>query len=177
MTATGLRRALTSAFAFASALAACSSPPNDEDAYRPLAVGDTVPPYAATTLRGDSVRVGSTGALTLVNVWATWCTSCREEMADLEAIHRDYAPRGLRVVAVSVDKGDGEKVRRFAEAERLTFAIAHDPAGRVQQLYQVAAVPETYLVSADGRLLWQRKGGLHGAAAEARTAINRAIGS
>jgi cytochrome c biogenesis protein CcmG, thiol:disulfide interchange protein DsbE len=157
------------------ALCACSGREIGGEVYRPLAVGDAVPAYASATLAGDTVRVGGVGRLTLVNVWATWCTSCREEMADLEAIHRDYASRGLRVVAVSVDAGNGERVRRFVESERLTFTVAHDPGGRVQQLYRVAAVPETYLVSTDGRLLWQLRGGLHGNAARARAAIDRAL--
>jgi hypothetical protein len=89
------------------------------------------------------------------------------------------APRNISGAkyALSVDGGSGQKVRRFVEAERLTFAVAHDPGGRVQQLYRVAAVPETYLLSKDGRLLWQLRGGLHGAAGRARAAIDRALGS
>jgi peroxiredoxin len=100
-----------------------------------------VPTYAAPTLAGDTVRVTAGGPLTLVNVWATWCTSCREEMADLEAMQRDYGPRGLRVVAVSVDEGSVERVRRFVEREKLTMPIAHDPEGRIQRLYSVVGVP------------------------------------
>jgi peroxiredoxin len=138
-------------------------------------VGDTVPALALRTLGGDSVRVGAGGPVTLVNVWATWCTACREEMADLESLHRDFASQGLRVLAVSVDQGDGARVRRFASRERLTMPIAHDPTGLVQELYQVMAVPETYLVGGDGRLLWRQAGGLHGAPDAARDAVARAL--
>ena len=112
--------------------AACSTPPGATRPFRPLVVGDRAPAYAARTLAGDSVRVGA-GTPVLLNVWATWCTSCREEMADLAALDREYAPRGVRVLAVSVDAGDGTRVRRFAEAEQLPFAVAHDPAGVVQK--------------------------------------------
>jgi peroxiredoxin len=115
--------------------------------------------------------------VTLVNVWATWCTACREEMADLEALHREFQPRGLRVVAVSVDEGDGTRVRRFARQARLTMPVAHDPSGTVQDLYQVMAVPETYLVATDGRLLWRQAGGLHGAPEAARRAVVAALSS
>lgn len=148
------------------------------DAFRPLAVGDTVPAYAALTLTGDTARVGGGDrGPVLVNVWATWCTACREEMADLEALHREFGPRGLIVLGVSVDEGDGVRVRRFVDRERLTFVVAHDPAGRVQQLYGTVGVPETYLVGADGRLLWRRAGNIHGALDEARTLIARAVGT
>ena len=145
------------------------------DAFRPLAVGDRVPTLALRTLAGDSLRVEAGGPVTLVNVWATWCSSCREEMADLEALHRDFGPRGLRVVAVSVDDGDGTRVRRFVARQRLTMRVAHDPAQQVQALYQVMAVPETYLMGRDGRLLWRQTGGLHGAPEVARSAVTKAL--
>lgn len=157
----------------------------DGGAFRPLAVGDAVPGYAAAVVgggAGDSVRIaaGDSAArgaapLTLVNVWATWCTSCREEFVDLERLHRDYAPRGVRVVAVSVDESGDERVARFAKTEGATFTIAHDPEGRVQRLYQTVGVPETYLVSGEGRLLWRHGGALRNGATDAREAIDRAL--
>ena len=156
---------------------------SDDEAFRPLAVGDSVPAYA-TALVGapgggaprDSVRVAAgAGGPTLVNVWATWCTACREEFGDLERLHREYAPRGVRVVAVSVDEGSDEKVARFAKAAGVTFAVAHDTDGAVQRLYQTVGVPETYLVSADGKLLWHKAGALDRGAPEARKALEEAV--
>lgn len=146
--------------------------PASDAAFRPLAVGDTVPAYVARTLRGDSVRIGAGEPLTLVNVWATWCTSCREEFATLERVQRDYAPRGLRVVAVSVDLGHPERVARFAAAQGATFTVALDPEGRIQQQFQVVGVPSTYLVARDGRLLWAYTGELPDSV---RSAVDRAM--
>jgi thiol-disulfide isomerase/thioredoxin len=162
----------------AAMLVACNSPARDaaDDAFRPIAVGDSMPVYNARTLAGDSVRVGPGEPLTLVNEWATWCTSCREELGDLEHLARDYAPRGLRVLAVSVDQGTPKRVSRFVQAQGLTLTVVHDAAGRIQRLYRTVGVPSTYLVSKDGRLLWQQTGGLHGAPDAARAAIERALG-
>jgi peroxiredoxin len=145
-------------------------------AFRPIQVGDRAPAYAARTLSGDTVRVGA-GAPVLLNVWATWCTSCREEMADLAALSREYAPNGVTVLAVSVDAGDGVRVRRFAESEKLPFVVAHDPGGEVQKAFQAVGVPETYLISGDGRMLWVQRGGLHGAPANVRTTLDSLVGS
>lgn len=159
-----------------------SAPAGDTAAFRPLSVGDPAPVYAVArlTLAGapaDTLRVGGAGQpVTLVNVWATWCTSCREEMGDLEALHREFGPRGLRVVGVSVDNGPEARVRRFAERERLTFALAHDPEGRVQDAFRVVGVPETYLVDGAGRVRWARAGNVHGVLGEARGAIAEALG-
>ena len=144
-------------------------------AFRPLEVGDTVPAYVSATLAGDTVRIAAGQPLTLVNIWATWCESCREEMADLQQLQQEFGPKGLRVLGVSVDNGDGTRVHRFAEGERLTFPIAHDPEGRIQRLYRAVGVPETYLVSRDGRLLWRQQGGLHGNPQAARASVERAL--
>jgi thiol-disulfide isomerase/thioredoxin len=143
-------------------------------AFRPLRVGDHAPAYTARGINGDSVTTGS-GAPVLLNVWATWCTSCREEMADLAALSRAYAPKGVKVVAVSVDVGDGTRVRRFADAEKLPFVVAHDPDGEVQRRFQAVGVPETYLISANGTLLWVQRGGLHGAARAVRATLDSAV--
>lgn len=144
-------------------------------AFRPMAVGDVVGAYTVATLEGDTVRLGGAERLTVLNVWATWCTECREEMAELQALHTEFAPRGVRVVGVSVDKGDGSRVQQFTEQERLTFTIALDPDGRVQRLYQVVGVPETFVIGSDGRLLWRWIGNLRPAVDSVRAVLAGAI--
>ena len=155
--------------------AGCSKGESRGEAFRPFSIGDRTPAYAVVTLAGDSIRVGA-GTPVLLNVWATWCESCREEMADLAALSQKYSSRGVKVVAVSVDNGDGTRVKRFNESEKLPFAVAHDPTGEVQRKFQAVGVPETYLVSGDGRLLWVRRGGLAGAEAGVLAGLDSAVG-
>jgi thiol-disulfide isomerase/thioredoxin len=158
------RRVRVVAASLVALLAACTGGDGaGGERFRPLAVGEPVPGYAARTLGGDSARVGpeSGAPLTLVNVWATWCVPCRKEFPELERIQQAYADRGLRVLAVSIDRGDeDDDVRRFVEEMGATFEIGRDPEGRIQDRFQTIGVPETYLVSADGRLLWRRVGEL-----------------
>src|SRR5690348_12573432 len=171
-----MKRALLSVAALALVTtSACSKQAESRgEAFRPLMVGDTKPAYRAVSLGGDTVRVGA-GTPVLLNVWATWCESCKEEMADLAALEKKYAPEHVKVVAVSVDNGDGTRVKRFAESEKLPFIVAHDPAGEVQHKFQAVGVPETYLVSGDGRLLWVRRGGLAGAGPEVEAGLDSAV--
>jgi thiol-disulfide isomerase/thioredoxin len=72
------------------------------DSLRPLTDGDPAPAWGGVTLSGDSVgaHVGDTPLL--VNVWATWCVPCREEMPALQQLHEETEGR-LRIVAVSID--------------------------------------------------------------------------
>src|SRR5690606_20836901 len=72
--------------------------------YAPLQRGDEAPAYGAVSLDGDSVALASlAGRPVLLNVWATWCPPCREEMPALQELHDRYDERGLAVVAVSLD--------------------------------------------------------------------------
>ena len=150
-------------------------------AFRPLQPGDAAPTYTAAVVAGTgaggTVPLGGAGPVRLVNVWATWCTSCREEMADLDSLYRRYHDRGLAVVAVSVDQGSPDKVRRYAASQQLAMAVAHDPGGTVQGLFGVVGVPETYLIDRTGQVVWKLAGNVHGAVPAARAASEQALGS
>lgn len=174
------RRLLAAALGVAAALAAACANKADQPAnaaFRPLGVGAAVPEYAVRSLAGDTVRLGGAEQPTVLNVWATWCTSCREEMASLDSLQREFGARGVRVVGVSVDQGDDARVQRFAASNRLAFTVAHDPAATIQQLYQVVGVPTTFVVGADGKLLWQHTGNISDSFDEVRGVVRRAVGA
>jgi thiol-disulfide isomerase/thioredoxin len=78
-------------------LAACGDAPPGT-----VAVGKPVPPYVAQVLDGDRTSLADLqGRPVLLNVWATWCGPCQKEIPALEALHREYGPKGLRVVGVA----------------------------------------------------------------------------
>lgn len=122
----------------------------------PVSVGTAAPDFRATTL--DAAAPATTkgiadyrGQVVLLNVWATWCPPCRVEMPSIERIHQEYGPRGLKVVAVSIDdKGQEQAVRDFARGLGLTFELLHDPTGAIQKAYQTTGVPETFVIGGDG---------------------------
>jgi peroxiredoxin len=155
--------------------AACTGARNDGVAFRPLAIGSSVPSYTARTLAGDSVHIGGAGEPTVLNIWATWCTSCREEMAALDSLKASYASHGVRVIAVSVDDGSTERVRRFAESNHLAMTVAHDPSATIEQSYQIVGVPTTFVVGRDGKLVWRHTGNVTGMLPEVRSAIDKAL--
>jgi cytochrome c biogenesis protein CcmG, thiol:disulfide interchange protein DsbE len=119
-----------------------------------VTVGKRAPAFAAKTLDARPAErslADYKGQVVLVNVWATWCAPCRHEMPSMEAMYKDFAPRGFKIVAVSVDNaGDEQKVRDFAKAFGITFDVLHDPTGAIQQTYMTTGVPENFLVGADG---------------------------
>src|SRR4051812_15912010 len=70
-------------------------------------VGDTAPDFKITADNGRTyTRADFGGKLLILNFWATWCPPCREELPSLDALQRALGPKGLVVLAVSVDKDE-----------------------------------------------------------------------
>jgi cytochrome c biogenesis protein CcmG/thiol:disulfide interchange protein DsbE len=116
-------------------------------------VGARAPNFRAIDLAtGDSVsfREHYEGAVTLVNIWATWCIPCRVEMPGMDSVYQSLAPRGFKIAAVSIDEGSPEDVRGFARDLGLSFDLLQDRSGNVQQIYQTTGVPESFLINKHG---------------------------
>lgn len=130
--------------------------------FAPLEVGSPVPELAVRTLAGDTARVGGggEGPVTLLNVWATWCAPCEREFPELQRLQEAHGPEGLRILAISIDTGEDQPVADFAAERGATFIIGRDPRGVVQERFMTIGVPETFLITADGRLAWRKLGEL-----------------
>jgi thiol-disulfide isomerase/thioredoxin len=127
--------------------------------------------YAVRTLDSGEVRVGAGQPTTLVAVFATWCTTCRDEFAVLDSLRAALAPRGVRVLALGVDEGDDTRLRRFADARRTRVLVAHDPSGAVGHTFGTVGVPESYLVDTTGTVRWHAQGALRGSLDSLRRAL------
>lgn len=127
--------------------------------------------YSVRALDSTQVRVGAGQVVTLVAVFATWCTTCRSEFATLDSLRRSLAPRGVRVVALGVDEGDDTRVRRFAAARAGGVLVAHDGSGAVGRAFGTVGVPESYLVDSMGVVRWHAQGELRGAIPSLRRAL------
>jgi peroxiredoxin len=149
---------------------------DEAGAFRALDVGTAVPSYVTRTIAGDTVHVGGVEPPTILNVWATWCVSCQEEMAALDSLKHRFAGQGVRVIAVSVDKTDLDRVRRFAESNHLGMTVAHDPTASINQTFQVVGVPSTFVIAPDGKLVWRRTGNIVDVMPDVIHAVEQSIG-
>lgn len=145
----------------------------------PVKVGVEAPTFRARTLppdgRGAAVKTLADyrGQVVLLNIWATWCGPCRVEMPGIEALHRDLGPKGLKVVAVSVDDpGTERKIVDFAREYGLTFELLHDPAGAIQKAYQTTGVPETFVIGRDGVIRKKEIGARNWNSASSRSLVS-----
>ena len=116
--------------------------------------------YAAPALAGDSLRVGPGHAPALVAVFATWCRECRVELAALDTLRRRWEPRGVRVVALSVDEGSADWLRRWVAERKVAVPVAHDSVGAILRALGVVTVPTAVVVDGEGRVRWLGRGTL-----------------
>jgi cytochrome c biogenesis protein CcmG/thiol:disulfide interchange protein DsbE len=96
-----------------------------------------------------------TGKLTLVNVWASWCVPCRQEHPIILALSKD--PR-LTVVGINYKDRNDNALRFLGELGNPFSAIGVDPNGKAAIDWGVYGIPESYLVGADGTILYKRVG-------------------
>jgi cytochrome c biogenesis protein CcmG/thiol:disulfide interchange protein DsbE len=130
------------------------------DRFLPVDVGSQAPTFSATDLQGRPVKLEDLrGQVVLLNVWATWCGPCRDEMPSMERLHQELGPQGLKIVAVSVDAAAGTTapggqpggdVADFAKQLGLTFTIWHDLSGAIQRTYRTTGVPESFIIDRNG---------------------------
>jgi cytochrome c biogenesis protein CcmG, thiol:disulfide interchange protein DsbE len=119
----------------------------------------TLPPVAGLDRDGKAVPgidpAGFKGAVTVVNVWASWCVPCHDEAPLLMQLAQD--PR-LRIVGINY-KDEPENARRFLGRYGNPFAAAGaDPNGRAAIEWGVYGVPETFVVGRDGRIAYKLVG-------------------
>ena len=180
----GLRNWVGGALAI-GVLVACdgtNSPPNagTESGPPPSAsIGSPTPAFSVGTIGGDSARVGGPARqpVTLVNVWATWCGPCKAEFPELQTLHTTYAPKGLRVLAISIDIDSDTLVAASAKSMGATFPIGLDPNDEIRGRFAAVGIPESWLISSDGVLLWKHTGAIPAGDPAIRAAIERALNS
>ena len=136
--------------------------------------------FALRTMRGDTVHVGAGSPVTLVAVFASWCRSCKEEIAVFNRLQLELAPLGVRVVALSADEGSDEHLTGWLARYDAQYPVARDTSRAALRALGVVGVPEAYLVGADGRVIWSRRGPIESGLPSLRKAVanagNRATG-
>jgi cytochrome c biogenesis protein CcmG, thiol:disulfide interchange protein DsbE len=154
-------------------LAACGDAPGGG----PVRVGRPAPAYAAEVLDGERTSLEQMrGKPVLLNVWATWCHPCREEIPALEQLHQAYGGRGLQIIGVSIDQGGNEQgIREFMQEFGASYPVWLDPEGEVQTVFSTVGVPNTFLIDPEGNVVWKHVGPVAADDAELRRLIEKSL--
>ena len=112
----------------------------------------------------------------LLNVWATWCHPCRDEIPELEVLHQRLQGRGLEIVGVSVDvPGMEGGIRSFMKEFGMSYAVWLDPDERVSSQFRTIGVPETFLIDRAGVIRWRKIGPVRRDDPTLSAALDRAL--
>jgi thiol-disulfide isomerase/thioredoxin len=116
------------------------------------------------------------GRTVLLNVWATWCPPCREEMPSLDRLQKTLGGPGFEVVALSIDAGGAPVVERFYRENGIaSLAIYLDPGMRAAGQLRTPGVPTTLLIDPQGRELGRHAGPAQWDGPEALRVISRHV--
>jgi thiol-disulfide isomerase/thioredoxin len=125
-------------------------------AYVFVGTGVTAAPASTfVLLNGSKIETASfKGKVTLVNFWATSCTTCVAEMPKIIATYEKYNAKGFDTVAVAMSYDPPAYVVNYAETRKLPFKVAIDNTGAVAKAWdEVKLTPTTYIVNKQGQIV------------------------
>ncbi len=94
------------------------------------------------------------GQVTLVNFWATSCTTCVAEMPEIVATHQRYQGKGYDTLAVAMSYDPPAYVASFAETRKLPFGVAIDNTGEIARRFgEVQLTPTSFLIDKRGQIV------------------------
>ena len=116
------------------------------------------------------------GKVVLLNIWATWCVPCREEMPAFDALQTKLGGKDFEVVAINIDKGGPEKAASFLKETGATnLALYTDPSGKLFVTLKAVGMPTTLLIDRDGKEIARLVGPADWASPEAVAVMQAAI--
>ncbi len=155
---------------------ALASPASFAASPRTLQPGAVLYESTLQGLNGPSRKLSEfRGKPLLINVWASWCGPCREEMASLERLAWRVQDRRFAIIGISTDDR-AEPAQRLLKQSNATISQFIDTDLQMETMLGASRLPLTVLVGADGRILKKIYGARQWDGVEALRMINDSIG-
>jgi cytochrome c biogenesis protein CcmG/thiol:disulfide interchange protein DsbE len=124
-----------------------------------IGIGQQVPEFTLTTFEGEQIRsTDLLGKVVVLNFWASWCTPCEQEAAELQKAW-EYFESNSNVVFLGVDYVDTDKeASAYLAKFQITYPNGPDLGTKISQMFRISGVPETYIIRKDGKLAYVKIG-------------------
>jgi len=117
------------------------------------------PDFVLPNLEGQATRLSNfRGKVVLLNIWATWCAPCRDEMPTIERLQGHLANEDFVVFAVSQDVDGLATVKPYVTEYGYTFPVLIDVGGAVGKRYGVTGYPESFIIDRSGQVVYHHIG-------------------
>lgn len=159
-----------------------------EDTVPPEISRGDYPPVSKEIMQSELTKIDGTkfkledykGKVVLVNLWATWCGPCREEIPDFVELQDQYRDKNFEVVGIDVDENeDAEMIKKFGEKFNINYALAKSESDFHRQFLKITkvdAIPQTFIIDREGRLVGAFVGGGEKAVEKIKTTVRRFVG-
>ena len=136
--------------------------PRREHPAVPAKVDYPAPELSLTDIEGNPYSLADyRGQVVLVNLWATWCPPCKEEMPALETFYRRHVDQGFVIVAIN-DGDPAPDVVQFVDDYGLTFPVWLDPEYiATEQAFKTLNLPSSFVIDRQGRIVLSWVGGIN----------------
>ena len=115
--------------------------------------GKKAPSFSAVTLLGKTMDAKDFANKPLViNFWSTWCVPCKDELPSMQKLYESLRFDGFEIIAISIDRENKEKIKKYVKKYSLTFPVLLDPSQKVRKNYYIMGLPTSYLIGSDGKL-------------------------
>jgi peroxiredoxin len=120
--------------------------------------GQRAPEFSLPSLKGDTVALSSLrGKVVLIDFWAQWCEPCKKELPQLDQLAKQYAAKGVVIVAVNIDK-QRDNAERMVKQLGVSLPVLLDPAGSVAGSYDLPKMPTSFVVDKKGIVRYVNEG-------------------
>ena len=117
------------------------------------------PDFVLTDLEGGRFYLSAQkGKVILLNFWSVHCVPCLQEMPLLQKLQEDYSGKGASVIGICTDPGEAGYIDSFLKGLSVTYPVLMDTENKVSSLYNIHALPATYIIDQQGMIQYNTTG-------------------
>ena len=120
--------------------------------------GQKAPDFSLATLKGPTQSLAALrGKVVLVDFWAQWCEPCKKELPELDKLAKQYAGKGVVILAVNIDK-QRANAEKLVKQLGVSLDVLLDPSGSVASSYDPPKMPSSFVIDKKGIVRFVNEG-------------------